>query len=236
MSLILDALNKAEAERHAGQTRKHLPEGDSHSVASSSIARQSHWRKCWAKWLLSIVFTILAAAGIVWWTQVVRIVPVTDSKSLGSVKPFAEPTTKLTTKPTTEPMTEPRLPAISAPISETVGRAVPAPETVITTSQLPVPAPIARLPSAVTLPDSTPLVAKPQTMKLSQLPTQVRSEVPPVAISGSIYSSDPKERLLLVDKRMLREGDEIAPGLILERILQKGAVLRYKGHVFEVGN
>lgn len=73
-------------------------------------------------------------------------------------------------------------------------------------------------------------------MTMAQLPAALRSELPPIAISGSMYSANPAERMLLVDKRMLREGDEVAAGLVVDRILPKGAILRYKGMAFRVTN
>lgn len=78
------------------------------------------------------------------------------------------------------------------------------------------------------------LPAMPDSMTFAQLPSEIQHELPPMAISGTMYSTVPADRLLLIDKRMLHEGDEIAPGVILEGVLPKGARLRYKNFVFQV--
>ena len=94
------------------------------------------------------------------------------------------------------------------------------------------------LPSKKVLPASTSAsttASKPApVVALADLPPAIQREIPPLAISGSMYSSNAADRMVLLDKRMLHEGDEIAPGLTLDRVLPKGAILRYKGHVFQI--
>lgn len=64
---------------------------------------------------------------------------------------------------------------------------------------------------------------------LSELPPHTRSQVPELQWSGYIYSPTPRERSLLVNGRLLREGDEVLPGLRLEQMRADGVVLDYKG-------
>jgi general secretion pathway protein B len=54
-------------------------------------------------------------------------------------------------------------------------------------------------------------------------------------VGGYIYSPNPAERLLLVDKTLRREGEEVAPGLVLERLLPKAAIMNYRGYRYRVG-
>lgn len=70
---------------------------------------------------------------------------------------------------------------------------------------------------------------------LQQLPEAIQREIPKVVFGGYIYSPDPAERLLLVDKMLRREGEEVAPGLVLERLLPKAAVMNYRGTRYRVG-
>lgn len=65
---------------------------------------------------------------------------------------------------------------------------------------------------------------------LSQLPEAIQREVPRIAVGGYIYSANPADRLLLIDKVLRREGEEVAPGLVLERLLPKAAVMNYRGY------
>jgi general secretion pathway protein B len=69
---------------------------------------------------------------------------------------------------------------------------------------------------------------------LQQLPEAIQREVPKVAVGGYIYSPNPSDRLLLVDKTLRREGEELAPGLVLERLMPKYAVMNYRGTRYRV--
>jgi general secretion pathway protein B len=69
---------------------------------------------------------------------------------------------------------------------------------------------------------------------LQQLPEALRREIPQVSFGGYIYSPTPGESLLLVDKMLRREGEEVAPGLVLERLLPKAAVMNYRGTRYRV--
>jgi len=62
-----------------------------------------------------------------------------------------------------------------------------------------------------------------------ELPASIRAELPKLLVSGHIWSEDPALRLLSVDDRLLHEGDEAAPGVILQEITPSGAVFVYKG-------
>ena len=69
---------------------------------------------------------------------------------------------------------------------------------------------------------------------LESLPESVRREIPKLSFGGYIYSPNPAERLLLVDKMLRREGEEVAPGLVLERLLPKAAIMNYRGARYRV--
>lgn len=69
---------------------------------------------------------------------------------------------------------------------------------------------------------------------LAALPEAVQRDIPRVAFGGYIYSPNPAERLLLVDKMLRREGEEVAPGLVLERLLPKAAIMNYRGYRYRV--
>lgn len=69
---------------------------------------------------------------------------------------------------------------------------------------------------------------------LAQLPLAVRDAVPKIALGGYIYSELPAERLLLIDNILRREGEEVSPGLVLERLLPKAAVLNHRGTRFRM--
>ncbi len=75
----------------------------------------------------------------------------------------------------------------------------------------------------------------PPVMALADLPVAIQQELPPMSISVHAYSGKSADRLVGVNNRLLREGDEVAPGLRLEQITRDGMVLSYKGYTFRRG-
>lgn len=69
---------------------------------------------------------------------------------------------------------------------------------------------------------------------LADLPPELRAGVPALAVSGAIHSQNRADRLLIVNGVLLHEGESIAPGLVLEQIRLKSAVLRFKNQRFEL--
>jgi general secretion pathway protein B len=69
---------------------------------------------------------------------------------------------------------------------------------------------------------------------LSALPDAVRGSVPKIAFGGYMYSANPADRLILVDNILRHEGEEVAPGLVLEKLLPKGAVMIFRGYRYRV--
>jgi len=55
---------------------------------------------------------------------------------------------------------------------------------------------------------------------------------PPVRMTVHAYSNDPGDRLVGINGRMLREGQEIEAGFKVERITPDGAVLNFQGRRF----
>jgi general secretion pathway protein B len=80
-----------------------------------------------------------------------------------------------------------------------------------------------------------PAAAEDNVRGFNELPDAVRGQVPKVAFGGYMYSPNPADRLVLVDKTLRHEGEEVAPGLLLEKLLPKGAVMNYRGYRYRVG-
>jgi general secretion pathway protein B len=114
-----------------------------------------------------------------------------------------------------------------APSPASAREAVPEPVYLPAPARTPDPAPAAR----VRAPDP---VLEENLRTLQQLPDAIQREVPKVAVGGYIYSPNPADRLLLVDKTLRREGEELAPGLVLERLMPKFAVMNYRGTRYRV--
>ena len=67
---------------------------------------------------------------------------------------------------------------------------------------------------------------------LGELPQAFQQRVPPLAFSQHLYSSDAANRWVRVNGRDAREGDKIAPDLLLERIEPQQVVLSLGGQRF----
>ena len=78
------------------------------------------------------------------------------------------------------------------------------------------------------------LAEEEQLPTLRELPEAIQRAVPPLAFGGYMYSKNPADRLLLIDKTLRHEGEEVAPGLVLEKLLPKAAVMNYKGYRYRV--
>ncbi len=80
--------------------------------------------------------------------------------------------------------------------------------------------------------DSTPAQ---NIIPLADLPLALQQELPPMTITVHAYSARPGDRMVGINNRMLREGDNVVPGLKLEQITPEGMVFGYKGYNFRRG-
>ncbi|HJV51866.1 MAG TPA: general secretion pathway protein GspB, partial [Noviherbaspirillum sp.] len=74
----------------------------------------------------------------------------------------------------------------------------------------------------------------PQLATLHDLPAALQNQIPKIKIGGYIYSANKAERSVLINDRLVTEGDEVAPGLVLERMLPDGMVMRYRGYQYRM--
>ncbi|WP_077033600.1 general secretion pathway protein GspB [Pelomonas sp. KK5] len=126
----------------------------------------------------------------------------------------------------------------------------PAPAPLVVTAPPPPPAPVAApTPQAIAQPATVPLTVPPPQVApskpevspapsripaLAELPEDVRRQLPALTTSGAMYSDTPANRMLIVNGQLFHEGDAIAPGLKLDEIRLKSAVLSYRGQRFSI--
>ncbi|MEO7496409.1 MAG: general secretion pathway protein GspB [Massilia sp.] len=237
MSYILEALKKAQAERQLGSapTIHALP---IHAPAQVGIGARR------APLLIGVAaLAVLGLAG--WWwraqtpvaPQVAVLAPVVAAPvsppaavvqpalvvpaPVAAMPPPPMPPAQMVSPPAPSappaPLGPPRAASTSAPIA-----AAP-----VLASKPASPPPQTIKPVAAAMPprasDEPPVPA------LRELPDAVQRSVPTVTFGGYMYSANPADRLLLVDKVLRHEGEEVAPGLILEKLLPKEAVMNYRG-------
>jgi len=236
MSYILEALKKAQAERQLGNAPTiHAPAPSYAAPRAGQGARGRYLA-------LGVGVVVVAAAVALLWPRFAGEAPV---RLAVVTPPAAVLATAPATVPATSPVATPAPPAAVIPAPAPVVQRAPAPAPVAETRPVRVkPAPAPVVPAASSPPQQSPqqreaapaapaVAAQPvgddQLRTLQQLPDTLQREIPKVAFGGYIYSPTPGESLLLVDKMLRREGEEVAPGLVLERLTPKAAVMNYRG-------
>jgi general secretion pathway protein B len=69
---------------------------------------------------------------------------------------------------------------------------------------------------------------------LAELPADQRRELPALNVNGSVWSESAASRFVILNGQVLREGDTVAPGLVLEKLMPKSAHLRWRGLLLDL--
>ncbi len=69
---------------------------------------------------------------------------------------------------------------------------------------------------------------------MEDLPVAIRAGIPDLTFAGHVYSEVAAKRLIIINNRIVREGDLISNGLSLKQIDPDGVVLQYERSVFRV--
>lgn len=255
MSYILDALKKAEAERHVGQ----VP--GLHVQPAAALSPGPAPGRASRVWLAAAAVLLASGAALAWlrpWQAPVApslqqpaALPLVAAANATAATP---PTAVLPASPAGR-VPAPQIVAVSPPPKPPKPPAPPAqkrhiapppapprqaakPAATVTTAKPPAPqAALAQSrPGAgeADLKLSAALTPETGTASPRELPEQIQRELPKLAINGYIYSDNPRERQLLVNQRLLHEGQEAAPGVMLEKMLPKAAIFTYKGYRYRL--
>ncbi len=218
MSYILDALRRSQAERERGQ----VPGLDAQTVPSSAAALPR--RGAAALWLGGgLGLGLLIAVG----AFALLREPPQPASDVGASRPLpaAAQTTRLPAAAQTAPLPQ----ATQAAPLPVVVSVPPAPGPAIAKPRAAAPA-LAAASSAA----SAVSVAARRAVPLAELSAEQRRDLPPLALGGSIWSESAANRFVIVNGVVVREGEAAAPGVTLERIGPRGAVLRWREVRFEV--
>ncbi|MDB6062859.1 MAG: hypothetical protein JWM78_2962 [Verrucomicrobiaceae bacterium] len=66
--------------------------------------------------------------------------------------------------------------------------------------------------------------------EVSELPEDVRNNLPAMTFSFHVYSTNPQQRTIIINNKRMREGDEVSSGLQLQTITDDGVILLYAAH------
>jgi general secretion pathway protein B len=231
MSYILEALKKAQAERQLGNAPTiHAPQPVQAAPASTAASRRPL--------LIGVAAGVLVASAVavvaLRQQAPVQVAALAPPPATAPVP--AAPVSAVPQAPAAQTASVPVPPAGQERSAAKAARVAPA----APAAQLANPAPV-RQPRRAPTPDEsqreTPRVhvaAEDKVRNLNELPEAIQREVPRVVFGGYIYSPNPADRLLLIDKMLRHEGEEVAPGLVLEKLQPKGAVMNYRGYRYRV--
>lgn len=110
----------------------------------------------------------------------------------------------------------------------------PAPRAPAAVSLPPIAAEVERPRAAPARAPSAPSAPEARVPTMQELPENIRRQIPPMTVGGSIYSKDAASRFLIINGQIFHERDKITPDLVLEEIKLKAAVLSYKGQRFSM--
>lgn len=232
MSYILDALQRADAERERGQ----VPGLRSQIVPppGNEPARRPGWR-------LGRRSAMLLVAGLgvllaLWWwlKQPPEAMPDPAAERAAPAVPPPPASEPPAPAQAAAPST-PVQPILAPPRPEPIPSAPPA-KTATASATEPAP-PAASAPAAAAAPVAVTPEPQPEApvRSFAELSPEARAQLPAVNVSGSTYSKDPAARMLIVNGKVVQEGQEIAPGLKLETIGQGRAVLNHQGLRYSIG-
>lgn len=213
MSYILDALRKSDAQRRLGAPPA-LVTPQPATVAPARPRTLSY----------GLLAAALIAAGIVIgaWRPWQADEPPVVAANTAAVKPAAP-------VPST-PLAPPAPPIAPAPAAAVKPQA-PAP--------ISKPAPIREQPrkAVVASPKKAAVPTSPaeKVVAFSDLPISVQQEMPLLSITAHAYSPVVRDRLIGINDRVLREGEQVTPNLLLEQITPDGMIMSYKGYRFRRG-
>lgn len=218
MSYILDALRRADAERERGGVpglhTQAMPElGDDERGPRARGLRPWHWV------VMGLAGGLAAALAWQWGGS-------------SETPPPAPPPPPLARA--MEPVPAPPPPTAPPPVAVAPAAAPAVAPAIAPMRASPAAAPVAPAASGAVAP-ATPAAAEPQRIaSLAALPAELRAGLPALAFGGSIYSNTPANRLLIVNGQLMHEGESLGPGVTLEQIKPKAAVINIRGQRFEV--
>ena len=228
MSYILDALRRAESERGRGAVpglHTQAPPAGGASAAGRPVPAN-----LWAGAALGVVAVAVLAAGGTWWF-LQRQAPAAERVVVAAPAPAA-----------------PAAPVTPAPVAPAAPDPVPAPRPVdkrAAPSQRERPAapaaspPVARASAAEparprVAPGQSPAQDAAVVFAQGDLPDAVRAQLPALKVSGATHSNNPAYRMAIVNGQVLHEGEQAAPGLLLERIEPGRTVWSFRGYRYAV--
>ena len=237
MSYILDALKKSEQERKQGEVPG-LNSFQDHPRPPRSSSRI-------LVYLLSGILLVMTLAVSLWLffrqsptptppestREVMTATPLPQTEQPPQIKTDALPIAK---EAATEQPDQPAV--IAKPDSPALADLTPEPETSLSTIEPP-PATVADIGDDEQLVNDereNPAPAQPEHINFADLPPDIRSALPELVIAAHYYASKPSSRMASINGRIMRQGQSVTDGLILEEIIREGVILSFHDYRFSL--
>jgi general secretion pathway protein B len=230
MSYILEALKKIEQKRAQEESLK--------PISFYEAADQEPRKR--PLWPILLIAALVLNAGLLFWWIGFKGVEKNENLSKSSVK--APPPAALKGPGEQLKAIKKDLPALRLPQvaeSATKKKETTAPKPPEEKAQ---PAKPIKVEPTASLAKESPLPQKAVNIKksnkvvnLEELPDSVKKTLPEFKVSTHVYGAEPEGRLIRINDKTLQEGQEVAPGIKVEEIIQSGAVLSYQGFRFRIG-
>jgi general secretion pathway protein B len=241
MSYILDALRRADAERERDPARG--------IHAQPAAALSTHAQRFTPRWVWGaacVAAVLVGVAGGWWGTQESPVAAVAvASHPVAAVRaepaPVVVPVAAVVSPAAPRPVALATPPAVERAVTRPplVAKAVAAPASAPAVAGVAPPSPTATAvavaaPAAPAAPVAPAAPAAERIVAVGDLPADVQRELPKLTISGGVHSENASQRLLIVGGQVMNEGAEVAPGVVLEQIRARTAVMRYRGFKYSV--
>jgi general secretion pathway protein B len=218
MSLILEALKKAERQHKLGEVPRITADSEQPTVNAS---RRLGWL------MVTLMALILVGVGIYLGKSWLSPQQHQDETSVTHAAPLQKPDRSREIEPV---VTQPPVPAIPSPRSAMEPQPVTPPLQVEDHDMTPVV-------EAEPEPEPEPTPALPP-KPLHEMPSGFVANLPPLNIDIHSYDERPAKRYVLINMEKYREGDYLAEGPRVLEILSEGAVMEHMGERFilPIGN
>ncbi|MHB1620209.1 MAG: general secretion pathway protein GspB [Sulfuricella sp.] len=236
MSYILEALKKSDQQRQRGATP---------TLPTAQVAAAAPKQPVFLYYGL-LAAALLGAGILIGWLrpwQAEQPAPATEPIAAKSPISISHQTAPA---PLPEPPEGARKTTQELPPPNSTPAAQPAPRVAAMKPDIPAPAKAethSASPRTAAAPASMPekpagpadAAQEQRAILMSELPLPIQQEIPAMTIQLHAYSSKPKDRLVSINDRMLREGESLTPDLRLEQITPDGLIFSYKGYRFRRG-
>lgn len=232
MSYILDALRRADSERERGAVpslhSKPVPPAlaDADDEGERSRIQPLHW---------AVGGLSLTLVGLLLWlflgrdaaeppAATVANPPPPVAGMMPSAQPMPPVPPPVPIPAEAPPVASPSTPPIPAPVQT----APPMQRKAQVAAAVPTQRAASKVRPAVSAAPEAPV------QSISELPDDVRRELPQLQVGGAMYSQNAANRMLILNGQVFHEGDKVANNLVLEQIKLKSAVLSYRGYRYGI--